>query len=120
MNILLYTLIATVYLASGILIAVYTVPEYLANREIDSEGIARHAEGAYRLVQTRSDHFWFYCNIFVPVWNTFCALLIVAISSFDGFFDWLFDLMLNVESDYLLADQLRANQPRVDKWTTSI
>lgn len=120
MNPFLLSILITLYFVSAAVVAIYTTSEYLANHELDSEGLSQHVISDYEMIQTTSDHMYFYCNMLVPFWNMFCAALILLVSIFDGFFNWLFDVMLNIEAAKLEREHLNSIQAPVDKWTTPI
>lgn len=90
------------YILPLLIVFWYSLPEYMQMRELDAE--AQSKDRVYVPVQSMTDHVMFYCTILVPLFNIFCALLIIFVEASDGFFTWVMSVCENSEYHRLEND----------------
>ena len=83
----MYTAFILAYVFAAVTVGVYTTSEFLLELEHDHENFI-HNKDYVPMVKT-PDKLLFVCNIIVPGWNLFCALIIIGIEASDWFVDWV-------------------------------
>jgi len=91
----MYTAFILTYVIAAVIVGVYTTPEFLLDLEHDRENFID--DKGYITVVTLEAKLLFVCNIVVPGWNLFCALIIIGIEGADWFVDWVMSRIVDRE-----------------------